>query len=120
MPDDSGFGTAIKIARNWTGTSLPLVFAFKRGTLNGLPVLPRLFDGFMNSIAEFPIDGNVMLANLGGDAKEDIIIYTATTANIYGNGPCDLAAAITGVQLPQSKENLNYSRYFSGQAVLPR
>jgi fibronectin type 3 domain-containing protein len=115
IPDDSGYGTAIKISRNWTGTHVPLIFAFKRGSVNGVPILPRLHDGFMNPIAEFPVDGNVMLADLGGDSKEEVLVYTATTAYIYANGPCDLASSIIGVQLPQNKENYNYSRYFSGQ-----
>jgi hypothetical protein len=61
------------------------------------------------------VDGNVKRADLRSDSKEEVWVYTATTAYVYANGPCDLAFSLTGVPQPQSKENYNYSRYFSGQ-----
>ncbi|MGF7036232.1 hypothetical protein J2T17_007284 [Paenibacillus mucilaginosus] len=115
-PDDSGFGTVPKIVNNWNGTHAPLMLAYRRGTLNGEVIKPKLYDGFFNPVAEFEFDANFTIADIGGDSREEIIAYTATKATIYSGGPVDLTSDITGKPRAQFKEHYNFSRYNANEA----
>ncbi len=111
-PDESGYGTAIKIVRNWDGTGKPMCLAIKRGS----GVMPELRDGRGNIVARMPMDGNACVGDFGGDAKQEIVMYSTSTANVYAAGSFDYAqpAPRPGSPLRQPKEYYNYSRYGSG------
>lgn len=125
IPYDTGFTTATKLLRNWTGTYAPLTLSFKRGILNGEEIKPALHDGYLNVIAEIPVSTwtNVMIANICGDHKEEIITYenitvdgiTKIIAKIYSNGHADLSSALTGIPTAQAKRDYNFTRYGSDE-----
>jgi hypothetical protein len=111
-PDNSGYTTAIKLVRNWDGTNKPMCFAFKRGS----GVLPELRDGRGNIVCRLEMDGNACVGDFGGDSKQEILMYSTSTANIYAVSQFnyDQPAPQPGNPLPQPKEYYNYSRYGSG------
>jgi hypothetical protein len=124
-PYETGFTTATKLLRNWTGTYAPLTLAYKRGYLNGEEIKPALHDGYLNIIAELPVSTwtNVMIANVCGDHKEEIITYenievdgvNKTIVKIFSNGLADLNSALTGITAPQGKRDYNFTRYGSDE-----
>jgi hypothetical protein len=125
VPYETGYTTATKLLRNWTGTYAPLTLSFKRGYLNGVEIKPALHDGYLNTIAELPVSTwtNIMIANICGDNKEEIITYENITVNgiaktiakIYSNGSADLKSSITGIPATQIKRDYNFTRYGSDE-----
>jgi hypothetical protein len=113
-PDNSGYTTAIKLVRNWDGTKTPLCLAFKRGG----GVIPELRDGGGKIVAAIPGEtaSNACIGDFGGDEKQEILMYSASTATIYAAGGFDygIPAPAPGKPLKQPKEYANYSRYGSG------
>jgi hypothetical protein len=111
-PDDSGYTTAIKLVRNWDGTNKPMCLAIKRGG----GILPELRDGRGNIVARMPMDGTACVGDFGGDSKQEILMYSTSTANIYAVSQFDYdqPAPRPGNPLVQPKEYYNYSRYGSG------
>lgn len=111
-PDDSGYGTAIKLVRNWDGTDTPLCLALKRGG----GIAPELRDGMGAIVGRIGSDGqNAVVGDFAGDGRQEIVMYSKTTATVYAVGELDWSLpAPSGRPLPQNKEYYNYSRYGSG------
>ncbi len=113
-PDNSGYTTAIKLVRNWDGSRTPLCLAFKRGS----SVNPELRDGNGRIAGVIPGEAmsNACVGDFGGDDKQEILMYSVTTANIYAFKEFDYSfpAPTPGKPLKQPKEYANYSRYGSG------
>jgi hypothetical protein len=113
-PDKSGYMTAIKLVRNWDGTKTPLCLAFKRGG----SVSPELRDGNGKIVATIPgeVASNACIGDFGGDDKQEILMYSVSTASIYAVSQFDYAlpSPQPGKPLKQPKEYANYSRYGSG------
>jgi len=114
-PDTSGWLTAIKLIHNWDGTNTPHCLAFKRGG----GILPEIRGAMGTIVGRVPMDGNACIGDFGGDSKQEIVMYSGTTANIYAISQFDYSqpAPQPGHPLPQPKEYYNYSRYGSGQAI---
>jgi hypothetical protein len=66
-----------------------------------------------------PMDGNACVGDFGGDAKQEILMYSASSANIYAVSSFDYTQPQPrpGFPLRQTKEYGNYSRYGSGDAI---
>jgi hypothetical protein len=114
-PDNSGFGTAIKLVRNWDGTDTALCLAIKRGS----GVRPELRDGKGAIVDRIGADGeNAAVVDIAGDSKQEIVMYSKTEMTVYSNGPLDYnqPPPNPGHPMPQVKEYYNYSRYGSGDA----
>lgn len=105
---NGGGGTAIKPVPNWDGTNDPMVLAFKRGSA-------QVWNGKTTMVHRMPMDGNAMVGDFGGDGKTEILMYSRTTANIYGIAQFDYntPAPNPGHPMKQTRQNYNWSRYGS-------
>jgi hypothetical protein len=106
-----GGGAAIKPIHNWDGTNAPMVLAFKRGSA-------QVWDGKNTMVYKLPMDGNAVVGDFGGDSKQEVLMYSKSTANIYGISQLDYdqPRPNPGHALRQPKDCYNYSRYYSGEA----
>jgi hypothetical protein len=105
------------MVENWDGVN-DYIFTFRRGC----GVAPALYDGSLKAVASFPLGaGSEILcthADIVGDAREEIIVYSNSQADIYHNGPYsnDLATdRVTGVPLPQIKNLYDWTEYRAGE-----
>jgi hypothetical protein len=115
-PDQSGFGTAIKLINNWDGTHVPYCLALKRGG----GVLPEVRDGKGVIVARPGADGlNACVGDFGGDDKEEVVFYSTTTASIYAAAQFDYAQPVPNPGHPRKQTKFYgcYSRYGSGDAL---
>jgi MYXO-CTERM domain-containing protein len=105
---NGGGGTAIKPIPNWDGTNTPMVLAFKRGSA-------QVWNGQTKMVHKMPMDGNAMVGDFGGDDKTEVLMYSKTTANIYGIAAFDYntPAPNPGHPMKQTRQNYNWSRYGS-------
>jgi hypothetical protein len=102
------WGTVMEPLHNWDGRYADHMLVWNRGC--GEPA--GIFDGTGTRIATFPVDGRMMRGDLCGDDRGEVVDYVmGDRAYVYGTGPCDLDATVTGRPLPQSKRLYNYSRY---------
>ncbi|MFC5465200.1 hypothetical protein [Lederbergia graminis] len=77
----NGWLTIIETISNWDDHSLDYILAYRRGG----GVNPTLYDGYLNPIVTFPVDGYVVHADLFGEGKEQVIIYNDQRATIFSN-----------------------------------
>jgi hypothetical protein len=107
----SGWTTIVTMVHDWDGSGEPRILAYGRSD-----VLPTLYDGKFNVVATFPEDGALfMVADLCGDAREEIVAYTDAYAHIYATGRCPLDSHVTGQPRPQPKALYNWTRYWGGE-----
>ncbi|QYR23666.1 FG-GAP-like repeat-containing protein [Paenibacillus sp. sptzw28] len=106
-----GWLTIIETVSSWDDSRLDYILAYRRGG----GVYPALYDGFMNVVTEFPIEGYAVHADLFGEGHEQIIIYTDETAYIFSSREFDPAQVAAGPSLPQPKR-LYSSLYPGGEA----
>jgi len=106
-----GWLTIIDTIQNWDGTHQNYILAYRRRA--GL--LPGLYDGYGNRIVTFPVDGNVMFADLSGHGRQDVIIYTDEAASIFSSEPCDLSQSVSGKPLAQNKRLSHTTLYPGGE-----
>jgi hypothetical protein len=109
--------TTTEMVENWDGVN-DYIFSYRRGC----GVAPALYDGSLKAVASFPLGaGSEILcthADIVGDAREEIIVYSNSQAEIYHNGPYsnDLATdRVTGVPLPQIKNLYDWTEYRAGE-----
>jgi len=74
-----GWLTIVDTYRNWNGEGKDYIAAYRRGG----GVNPALYDGFMNPVVVFPVDGYLVHGDLFGRGIEDAIVYTEDTAYIF-------------------------------------
>jgi len=105
------------MVENWDGVN-DYIFTFRRGC----GVAPALYDGSLKPIASFPLGaGSEILcthADIVGDSREEIIVYSNSQADIYHNGVYtnDLATdRVSGVPLPQIKNLYDWTEYRAGE-----
>ncbi|WP_225948297.1 hypothetical protein [Paenibacillus sp. OAS669] len=106
-----GWLTIIETVSGWDDSSLDYILAYRRGG----GVLPALYDGHMNRVVEFPMEGYVTHADLLGSGKEQIVIYDNQKAAIFSHSYYDVAASISGQALPQSKRLYLSTLYPGGE-----
>ncbi|WP_256865546.1 FG-GAP-like repeat-containing protein [Paenibacillus sp. 32352] len=106
-----GWLTIIETVSGWDDSSLDYILAYRRGG----GVLPALYDGYMNRVVEFPMEGYVTHADLLGSGKEQIVIYDNQKAAIFSYSYYDMAASISGQALPQSKRLYLSTLYPGGE-----
>ncbi|WEG13704.1 hypothetical protein PU629_04880 [Pullulanibacillus sp. KACC 23026] len=102
-----GWLTIIETIRHWDSNDLDYILAYRRGD----GVLPGLYDGFLNPIVTFPVDGYVGHADLLGRGEEQVIIYNHETAWIFSRKDGDLSKPSSKGVLPQSKRLYNSTLY---------
>jgi hypothetical protein len=106
-----GWLTIIETIRNWDEGELDYILAYRRGG----GVMPTIYDGHQNVVAEFPVDGYVVHADLLGSGLEQVIIYNDAEAQIFGVKPLDLSRSALGRTLPQPKRLYSSTLYPGGE-----
>ncbi|WP_406603202.1 hypothetical protein [Neobacillus dielmonensis] len=76
-----GWLTIIDTVTNWDDSDLDYILAYRRGD----GVLPGLYDGYLQPVFTFPVDGYVVHGDLYGMGKEQIIIYDDHHAFIFSH-----------------------------------
>ncbi|WP_309120651.1 hypothetical protein [Paenibacillus sp.] len=107
----SGWLTIVETLRHWDDGSLDYILAYRRGG----GVFPTLYDGHMNAVATFPVDGYAAHADLTGAGREQVLIYDAASVSIFGSRASDLTPARPGVPLPQPKRLYSSTLYPGGE-----
>ncbi len=107
----SGWLTILDTLHNWNGNGKDYILAYRRGG----GVMPALYDGFMNTIVTFPVEGYVIHGDLLGEGKEDVIIYNSNKAFIFSGRELDLNISAPGKILPQNKRLYNSTLYQGGE-----
>lgn len=105
-----GWLTIVDALSNWDGSGRDYILAYRRGG----GVNPALYDGAMQAVVTFPTDGYVLHGDLFGRGKEDVVIYSKTTAWIYGGTAYDLKEKPSGRPLPQIRRLYNSTLYPGG------
>jgi lysophospholipase L1-like esterase len=77
--------TIIETFYNWDGLKRDHIL-----TYGGGGVFPTLYNGFLEPIVEFPVDGYVVHGDLIGDGTECAIIYANGVANIFAHKDINL------------------------------
>lgn len=106
-----GWLTIIDTLSNWDGTGQDHILAYRRRA--GL--LPGLYDGYGKRVVTFPVDGNVVYADLLGHGRQDVIIYTNEKASIFSSEMCDLSSSVSGNPLLQNKRLSHATLYPGGE-----
>ncbi|MEK5033810.1 hypothetical protein MKY96_20325 [Paenibacillus sp. FSL R7-0302] len=101
------------VSRFWPGAP-DYILAYRRGEA----VLPALYDGHMNIVAEFAEQGYAVHGDLLGSGSEQVIIYTDELAAVYAGEALPLQAAHPGQQLPQPKRLYSSTLYPGGEVTL--
>lgn len=106
----TGWLTIIETIRHWDESELDYILAYRRGG----GINPTLYDGYMNPVVRFPVDGYVVHADLLGEGIENVIIYDDKSASIYASKKYSLSK-FTGKQLPQDKRLYSATLYPGGE-----
>jgi hypothetical protein len=107
----SGWLTIIDTLRHWDDGALDYILAYRRGG----GVFPTLYDGHMNAVVSFPVDGYVAHADLLGTGLEQVLIYDQETVSIYSSRPLNLTQAAGAKPLKQSKRLYSSTLYPGGE-----
>ncbi|ROT34006.1 hypothetical protein [Micromonospora sp. HM5-17] len=107
------WGSIPEPIHNWTGDYSDLIMVWNRGC--GEPT--TIMNGAGDVISVLDSAARLWHADFCGDDKEEVIEYVqGSSVTIKSNGPCDLAAKVTGRPLPQAKRLYNYTRYTAGDS----
>lgn len=107
-----GWLTIIETIRNWDDHDLDYILAYRRGG----GVNPTLYDGYMNPVVEFPVDGYVVHADLLNSGHEQILIYDGQSIHIFSHKPMTLSESKTH-PLPQNKRLYSSTLYPGGEYI---
>jgi outer membrane protein assembly factor BamB len=107
----NGWLTIIETLRNYDEGPLDYILAYRRGG----GVNPTLYDGHMNAVVTFPVDGYVTHADLTGEGREQVLIYQDSVVHIFGSQESTLQAVKPGVTLQQPKRLYSSTLYPGGE-----
>ena len=114
--NDYGWLTVTERITNWDGNGRDQILSYRRTFTS-----PTIYTKNGEAIATFTHPGEnidfVMHADLGGDDREEVIVYNETTAWIFSNGECDLSAPPRQPSLPQNRRLYNWTIYSGWEAV---
>lgn len=107
----NGWLTIIETLRHWDEGMLDYILAYRRGG----GVKPTIYDGYMNPVAVFPVDGYAVHADLAGSGFTQVIIYDQEKAYIYGSRAVDLSRKQSRHALKQTKRLYSSTLYPGGE-----
>lgn len=107
----NGWLTIINTIRKWDDSGQDYIMAFRRG--GGVP--PTLYDGAMNTIVQFPVDGYVVYADLMTSGYEQVVIYNDLQVHIYGSQAISSLNKELQKSIPQSKRLYSSTLYPGGE-----
>ena len=105
-----GWSSVCTVINNLDGKGSDNILAYRRG---GLP--NAVYDGYLNTIFNFPFDGYVLWGDLCGSGANQLIVYSHEEAVIYSAVPLDIKTH-ADLPLPQPKRLYNNTRYWGGEA----
>ncbi|MFA9556291.1 hypothetical protein ACERII_03150 [Evansella sp. AB-rgal1] len=110
-----GWLTIIDTIRNWDDRELDYILAYRRGG----GITPTLYDGYLQPVIRFPVDGYVVQGDLFGENKDQVIIYDNEAAYIFSNEYRELKKETKGSKtgLPQSKRLFSSTLYPGGEYI---
>ncbi|GGF95272.1 FG-GAP-like repeat-containing protein [Paenibacillus abyssi] len=106
-----GWLTIIETVRSWDEGPLDYILAYRRGG----GVNPTLYDGHMNAVVTFPVDGYAAHADLTGEGREQVLIYNQQTVSIFGSRESGLKTLRPGITLQQPKRLYSSTLYPGGE-----
>jgi hypothetical protein len=105
------WGSIPEPIHNWTGDYSDLIMVWNRGC--GEPT--TIMNGNGDVISVLNSAARLWHADFCGDDKEEVVEFIqGVSLTIKSNGPCDLAAKVTGIPLPQAKRLSHFTRYTAG------
>ncbi len=105
-----GWSSVCTVINNLDGRGTDNILAYRRGRLPN-----AVYDGYLNTVFEFPFDGYVLWGDLVGTGANQLIVYSQTEAVVYSAVPVDLDGG-AGHPLPQPKRLYNNTRYWGGES----
>lgn len=105
-----GWSSVCTVISNLDGNGTDNILAYRRG---GLP--NAVYDGYLNTVFNFPFDGYVAWGDLVGSGANQLIVYSNETAVIYSALDTNLEDHADS-PLPQPKRLYNNTRYWGGEA----
>ena len=109
--DPGGWVTIVEPIREWDDAELDYVLAWRRGGDTN----PTLYDGRLNPVVTFPVDGYLVHGDLLGRGTEQVIILDEGTAHVYGSEAVDLDPRPDAGPLPQPKRLATSTLYPGGE-----
>ncbi|WP_341282016.1 hypothetical protein [Paenibacillus sp. FSL H8-0537] len=111
----AGWLTIIETVSGWSEQAPDYILGYRRGG----GVFPALYDGYGAVVAEFPMEGYAVHADLLGSGTEQVIIYNDELATIYASKPKELEPAPRqGGALAQPKRLYSSTLYPGGEAAI--
>lgn len=104
----NGWLTFIESFHNWGGLKKDHILAYRRGG----GIFPTLYNGFLEPVVEFPVDGYVVHGDLINNGTECVIIYADGEASIFAHKNIDLDS-FEPKQIKQNKR-LSHSTLYPG------
>ncbi|SFE21904.1 hypothetical protein SAMN04487969_101715 [Paenibacillus algorifonticola] len=110
-----GWLTIIETVSGWREQAPDYILAYRRGG----GVFPALYDGYGDVVAEFPMEGYAVHADLLGGGTEQVVIYSDELASIYASKPKELEqTARQGGALAQPKRLYSSTLYPGGEVPI--
>jgi len=81
-----GWLTILETIQNWDDSGMDYILAYRRGG----GIMPTIYDGHMNVVTAFPVDGYVLHASIFNDGYEDVIIFNKDEIYVYSSVDRDL------------------------------
>ena len=108
-----GWLTIIETMRGWDNHEPDYILAYRRGG----GIHPTLYDGYMNAVVEFPVDGYVVHADLLGKGLDNVVIYDDEKASIFASKKYDLFD-FNKKKRPQEKRLYATTLYPGGEYIV--
>lgn len=106
-----GWSTIVTVLCGFERNNRDYILAYRRGGgLNG-----GVYDGEMNCVLEFPIEGHCMWADLVGDGLSQLIVYNNEKIIIYSTEETDLTKSAVEGTRKQPKRLYNWTRYWGSE-----
>jgi hypothetical protein len=106
--DPGGWLTIVEPVTDWDDAALDYILAWRRGG----GTYPALYDGHLNPVIRFPVDGYTVHGDLLDDGREQVLIMDEGTVHVFADEETDLDAPDDG-PIPQPK-NLATSTLYPG------
>ncbi|MFB6120759.1 MAG: hypothetical protein ABEJ68_06550 [Halobacteriaceae archaeon] len=109
--DPGGWLTILEPMPNWDGRDRDLILGWRRGGDTN----PTLYDGHLNPVVTFPVDGDLAHADLCDTGREQVVIRDGDTVHLFGDEDVTLAPAPDADPRPQPKRLATATLYPGGE-----
>jgi len=109
--DPGGWLTIIEPMARWDDGGLDYVLAYRRGGGTN----PTLYDGHLDPVVTFPVDGHLVHGDLLGTGSEQVVIIDEGTAHVFGDEEMSLDPDPGSGPLEQTKNRATSTLYPGGE-----